>query len=130
VKFGVPRTGVAAGGAPGFGGAFFDVRGAFFGAVVGGVAVVAVVGLVVEVVVGVVVDGGGLPAVVCARATLEICDATQTAALAARPALTVAFASSRRVNRSACSPAFPPRLPTLRILSCLAFSFPVTPARF
>jgi hypothetical protein len=123
VKFGVPRTGVAAGGAPGF-------RGAFFGAVDSGVVVVAVVELVVEVVVGlvveevVVVDGRGLPAVVCARATLEICGATQTAALVARPALTVAFASSRRVNPSACSPPFPPRLPTLRILSCLAFSFP------
>jgi hypothetical protein len=122
VKFGVPRIGVAAGGAPGFRGAFFSVRGAFFGAVVGGVVVVAVVGLVVEAVV--VVDGGRLPAVACARATVEICGATQTAALAARPALTVAFASSRRVNPSACSPPFLPRLPTLRILSCLAFSFP------
>jgi hypothetical protein len=122
VKFGVPRIGVAAGGAPGFRGAFFSVRGAFFGAVVGGVVVVAVVGLVVEAVV--VVDGGRLPAVACARATVEICGATQTAALAPRPALTVAFASSRRVNPSACSPPFLPRLPTLRILSCLAFSFP------
>ena len=130
VKFGVPCIGVAAGGAPGLRGAFFDVRSAFFGAVVGGVVVASVVGLVVEVVVGlvveafVVVDGGGLPAVACARATLEICGATQTATLAARPALTVAFASSRRVNPSACSPPFPPGLPTLRIFSCRAFSFP------
>jgi hypothetical protein len=73
VKFGDPRTGAAAGGAPGFGLAFFGVGGAFFevsAVVVGGVVVGVVVGLVVGAVV--VVDGGGLPAVVCARATLEI----------------------------------------------------------
>ena len=122
VKFGVPCIGIAAGGAPGFGGAFFLVR-CLLRCSRSGV-VVGVVELVVELVVGlvvgalVVVDGGGLPAVICARATLEICGATQTAAPAARPALTVAFASSRRVNPSACSPPFPPRLPTLRSFSC------------
>jgi hypothetical protein len=105
VKSGDPRTGVAAGGEPGFcdpflvvDGALLGVGGSFFG--VGG----AVVGLVVvgALVVG---DGGGLPAVVCARATLEICGATQTAALAARPALTVACANFRRVNSPARSPS-------------------------
>ena len=105
MKSGDPRTGVAAGGEPGFcdpflvvDGALLGVVGSFFG--VGG----AVVGLVVvgALVVG---DGGGLPAVVCARATLEICGATQTAALAARPALTVACANFRRVNSPARSPS-------------------------
>jgi hypothetical protein len=50
VKFGDPRTGAAAGGAPGFGLAFFGVGGAFFevsAVVVGGVVVGVVVGLVV-----------------------------------------------------------------------------------
>ena len=105
MKFGDPRNGVAAGGEPGFCDPFFVVDGAllggggsFFG--VGG----AVVGLVVvgALVVG---DGGGLPAVVCARARLEICGATQTAALAARPALTVVCANFRRVNSPARSPS-------------------------
>jgi hypothetical protein len=106
VKVGDPRTGVAGAGEPGFCDPFlvvdaslFGVGGSFFG--VGG----AVVG---PVVVGaVVVDGGGLPAVVCARATLEICGATQTAALAARPALTVVCANFRRVNSPARSPSLP-----------------------
>jgi hypothetical protein len=118
VKFGDPRIGVAAGGAPGFGRAFFGVGGAFFevsAVVVGGVVVgVVVVGAVV------VVDGGGLPAVVCARATLEICGATQTAALAARPALTVAFANSRRVNPPAWPSSLSPRVDTLSTLASRA----------
>jgi hypothetical protein len=64
VKFGDSRTGVAAGGAPGFCGPFFVVDGAWFGVGgsffgVGG----AVVGLVVVGAV-VVLDGGGLPAVI------------------------------------------------------------------
>jgi len=78
----------------------FFVDGAFFfgvGAASGAGVVAVVVGLGVEVV-GFVVDGGGLPAVPCARTTLEICGATQTVALAASPVLKVARAKSRRVN--------------------------------
>jgi hypothetical protein len=131
MKFGGAWTGPA-GGAPGFGGAFFGVGAAFFvgggarlgvgGRVVGSVAG-SVVGLVVGVVVGlvvgvvVVVEGGGLPAIVCARATVEICGATQTAALAPRPALMAAFANARRSRPPARSPLFLPRPGTLRSLS-------------
>jgi hypothetical protein len=69
----------------------FGVGGAFCD------GVAAVVGLVAGVV-GVVVDRGGLPAAARPRATLEICGATQTIALAASPVLKVACAKSRRVN--------------------------------
>jgi hypothetical protein len=107
VKFGDPRTGRAAGGAPGFcaplfvvDGAVFGVGGSFFG--VGGA-----VGRLVVVGADVVVDGGRLPADICAKATLETCGATQTAALAARPPLTVACANFRRVSSPASSPSLP-----------------------
>jgi len=53
---------------------------------------------------GRIVEGGGLPAVVCARATLESCGATQTTAPAAMPALTPARANCLR---RACPPARP-----------------------
>jgi hypothetical protein len=117
VKFGDSRTGVAAGGAPGLCGPFFVVDGAWFGVSgsffgVGG----AVVGLVVVGAV-VVLDGGGLPAVICARVTLEICGATQTAALAARPALKVACANFRRVNSPARLPSLPLSSGTFRSLN-------------
>ena len=61
---------------------------------------------------GRIVEGGGLPAVVCARATLESCGATQTTAPAAMPALTPARANCLRESLPACSPSFPPRLGT------------------
>jgi hypothetical protein len=115
VKFGDPGSGAAAGGAPGFGRFFFVVDPAFVGT--GGAGVAVVVAGLVSVEAVVVVDGGGLPAVVSARATVENCGATQTAALAARPALTVAFANSRRVNPPARSPSLSPRPGTLSTLA-------------
>ena len=66
---------------------------------------------------GRVVDGGGLPAAVCARATLESCGATQIAAPAASPALAVARAKFRRETWPARSSSFPPRLGTLRSIA-------------
>jgi hypothetical protein len=81
VKFGEACTGAA--GAARFGSSFFGADAAFLGfgvAVIGRFVVVAVV----------FVAGGGLPAIVWSRATVEICGVTQTAALAARPVLTVA----------------------------------------
>ena len=56
-----------------------------------------------------------LPPVVCARATLESCGATQAAAPVAMPALTLARANCRRESRPACSPASPPRLGTAEV---------------
>jgi hypothetical protein len=103
VNVGGARAGAAAGGAPGFGGVFFGAGGVVVGLVVGAV---------------VVVDGGGLPAVACARATVEICGATQAAALAASPVLNVVCANSRGVNARARSGSFPlPRSPRFRSIT-------------
>lgn len=110
MKFGEACTGVA--GAAGFGSSFFGADAAFFGfgvAVIGRFVVVAVV----------VVGGGGLPAIAWSRATVEICGVTQTAALAARPVLTVARTNSRRVRPSVRSPSGPPPLGTSGRLSDL-----------
>ena len=105
----------SAGSAPGIGGACSVGGDAFFG--VDGRGVGGVVGLVVGLVV--VVRGGGLPAIVWSRATLEIRGVTQTAALAARPDLTVALTNARRVRPPFGWPSVPPPLGTFGRLSDL-----------